>query len=250
MYAIYAFCRVVDDIADEEGRDFAAKQARAGRLARPGRSPLPRRGRRARSPARCCGVIADYGLREADFLAIIDGMEMDAGDADHRPQPGRARPLLRPRRLRRRPAFGARLRRSSPAADEVAHALGRGAAAHEYPARCRRGCAARRGSICRANFWPRPACRQTRAALPRGPESAGCVQRASPRMARRRISRGPRRRWRAATRRAMRPARLMAASYRPLLAILRRRSSTIQRRRASRCRNGGSWSLAACLLTA
>ena len=32
MYAIYAFCRMVDDIADEDG-DFAAKLPRADRLA-------------------------------------------------------------------------------------------------------------------------------------------------------------------------------------------------------------------------
>ena len=37
MYAIYAFCRIVDDIADEDG-DFATKRAAPGGLARTDRA--------------------------------------------------------------------------------------------------------------------------------------------------------------------------------------------------------------------
>jgi phytoene synthase len=77
MFAIYAFCRVVDDVADE-----------------PGPSPEERRvelaGWRAdiaalyagAPPARIAylaGHIHRFGLAQADFLAIVDGMEMDVG---------------------------------------------------------------------------------------------------------------------------------------------------------------------------
>lgn len=79
MYAIYAFCRVVDDIADEEGRDFATKQAELNkwraRVAElyEGKADGP-------IPRALLSVITDYGVAQKDFLAIIDGMEMDAGD--------------------------------------------------------------------------------------------------------------------------------------------------------------------------
>jgi squalene synthase HpnD len=79
MYAIYAFCRVVDDIADEEGRDFATKQAELnewrGRIAALYRGEVDGPITRALQ-----SVVADYGVRAQDFLAIIDGMEMDAGE--------------------------------------------------------------------------------------------------------------------------------------------------------------------------
>jgi squalene synthase HpnD len=125
MYAIYAFCRVVDDIADEEGRDFATKQFELNewrqRIAAlylgHAEDPITRA---------LLTVIADYHVREEDFIAIIDGMEMDAGE-----------PIIAPSleeldlycdrvasavgRLSVR-VFGD----SSEKADEVAHALGRG----------------------------------------------------------------------------------------------------------------------------
>ncbi len=74
MFAIYSFCRQVDDIAD---------------------SPGPRDGRRAELDAWRADIealytgattprtrdlakpVQDYGLAKADFLAVIDGMEMD-----------------------------------------------------------------------------------------------------------------------------------------------------------------------------
>src|SRR6185312_927314 len=76
MFAIYAFCREVDDIADSNDAP-ALKRAGLARWRheidaiyddRP-HTPLGR-------------VLADavdtYGLRRDDFLAVIDGMEMDA----------------------------------------------------------------------------------------------------------------------------------------------------------------------------
>ncbi|MGH7100315.1 MAG: squalene/phytoene synthase family protein, partial [Stellaceae bacterium] len=77
MYAIYAFCREVDDIADDE-RPAAAKLAALAAWREEIAAlyaGLPRRPvARALQPA-----VAQYGLRREDFLAIIDGMEMDAG---------------------------------------------------------------------------------------------------------------------------------------------------------------------------
>lgn len=76
MYAIYAFCRIVDDIADEES-PFETRQPRLeqwrGHVAALYRGeahdPVTRELRRA---------IGAYALRRADFEAVIDGMEMDA----------------------------------------------------------------------------------------------------------------------------------------------------------------------------
>lgn len=75
MFEIYSFCRSVDDIADSA----APHRERLAGLARwrseidalyagggcPESRPLAR-------------VIAEFGLRKEDFLAVIDGMEMDA----------------------------------------------------------------------------------------------------------------------------------------------------------------------------
>ena len=79
MYAVYAFCREVDDIADERGTS-ADKLARLDEWRREiGRAyeggplhPVTRA---------LAGPIVDFGLSEKDFLTVIDGMEMDAGDS-------------------------------------------------------------------------------------------------------------------------------------------------------------------------
>ena len=76
MFAIYAFCREVDDIADEGGTAEAKRQGLAdwrreidrlyaGAPTRPTTEALLR-------------PVAEYGLLREDFLAVIDGMEMDA----------------------------------------------------------------------------------------------------------------------------------------------------------------------------
>ncbi len=77
LFAIYAFCREVDDIADGEAAAAEKRTALAqwrDRLAaifddRP-ETPLERALARAR---------ARFGLDRADFEAVIEGMEMDAG---------------------------------------------------------------------------------------------------------------------------------------------------------------------------
>jgi len=74
MFAIYGFCRQVDDIADSRG----AREERLARLA----------AWRADIKALYAGTpnaqtrdlvepVAGFGLAKADFLSVIDGMEMD-----------------------------------------------------------------------------------------------------------------------------------------------------------------------------
>jgi len=76
MYAIYAFCRDVDDIADEPGESEEKKMALGlwrGEIERLF-ADRPRK-TIARALAR---PIEQFGLGKADFRAIIDGMETDA----------------------------------------------------------------------------------------------------------------------------------------------------------------------------
>jgi len=76
MFAIYAFCRDVDDIADSDD-DPTAKRAGLARW----RVEIDAiyAGRPQHPLARVLAeVAARYQLRREDFLAVIDGMEMDA----------------------------------------------------------------------------------------------------------------------------------------------------------------------------
>jgi phytoene synthase len=123
MYAIYAFCRIVDDIADEDGA-FADKAARldawrdriAGLYEGASDGPVTR-----------VLVLAAsrFALRQADFVAVIDGMQTDAEAPVIAPSPEELdlycdRVASAVGRLSVR-AFGD----ASPAADRVAFALGR-----------------------------------------------------------------------------------------------------------------------------
>ena len=75
MFAIYAFCRAVDDIADDgEG----TRPERAERLAQWRRDldALYKGGAPVLS-AFLVPHVREYRLRQDDFLAVIDGMEMD-----------------------------------------------------------------------------------------------------------------------------------------------------------------------------
>jgi presqualene diphosphate synthase len=76
MYAVYAFCRVVDDIADEESPfDDKAPRLQAWRE----RVAALYRGESDDALTRALlAAIRAFGLRREDFLAIIDGMQMDA----------------------------------------------------------------------------------------------------------------------------------------------------------------------------
>ena len=76
MYAIYAFCREVDDIADEGGRE-SEKLVQLEEW----RAEIDRiyAGRPEHIVAKALHpAVAEFGLVKDDFLAIIDGMEMDA----------------------------------------------------------------------------------------------------------------------------------------------------------------------------
>jgi phytoene synthase len=123
MYAIYAFCRIVDDIADEEGalpdklRRLAEWRTRVAGLYH-GQADGP--------VTRVLVVAAQrFGLREVDFAAVIDGMQMDAETVIVAPSLATLdlycdRVAAAVGRLSVR-AFGD----SSPAADKVAWSLGR-----------------------------------------------------------------------------------------------------------------------------
>ena len=74
MYEVYSFCRLVDDIADEGGsrpdRHRALGQWRAQIDALYAGAALP-------GLADLAVAIRDFALRREDFIAIIDGMDMD-----------------------------------------------------------------------------------------------------------------------------------------------------------------------------
>ena len=75
MFEIYAFCRAVDDIADDCARP---RQARHDEL-QAWRADIAAIFAGA-PPARLAGLaaaIGGYDLQKGDFLAVIDGMEMD-----------------------------------------------------------------------------------------------------------------------------------------------------------------------------
>jgi presqualene diphosphate synthase len=85
MFAIYAFCRIVDDIADDPAGTPAAKTAALETWRADLRSLYAgEETGKGEAPSRAAFLIpavARYRLRLEDFLAVIDGMQMDA-DAD------------------------------------------------------------------------------------------------------------------------------------------------------------------------
>ena len=78
MYAIYAFCRAVDDIADDATSPRVVRAASLDRW----RNDID--ALYARAPAGNATFLSDivqsYGLRKKDFHAVIDGMEMDVAN--------------------------------------------------------------------------------------------------------------------------------------------------------------------------
>jgi phytoene synthase len=75
MYAIYGFCRAVDDIADDHLGDRAARASALDRWRRDLDAVYA-----GRDPGQA-GLVAEsvrsFGLDRADFEAVIDGMAMD-----------------------------------------------------------------------------------------------------------------------------------------------------------------------------
>ena len=217
MYAIYAFCRLVDDVADEPG-PFADKLPRLLEW-------------RARIDGLYAGVAHDsldrvllaaitrYRLRAEDFAAVIDGMQTDAEHVIVAPDEAELdlymdRVASAVGRLSVR-AFGD----ASAEADLVAHHLGRALQITNILRDL--GEDAGRGRL----YLPRE--QLERAGVPCAPDAAL----ASPRLelACRAMARVARSHFRAArgamaqcNRTAMRPARLMAASYAAILATQER----------------------------
>ena len=123
MFAVYVFCREVDDIVDGSGTP-QAKRRHLGAW----RAEID--AVYAGKPATVAGrallmAVHDFGLRREDFMAVIDGMEMDA-DQDIRAPSMADLDLYCDHvasavgRLSVR-AFGV----ATEAADRVAHSLGR-----------------------------------------------------------------------------------------------------------------------------
>ena len=217
MYGIYAFCRLVDDIADEPA-PLAEKRAGLaewrdrvrGLSAGAADDPVTRVLRAA---------AARYDLRQDDFLTVVDGMEMDA-EADIVAPPLDTLLLYCDRvagavgRLSVR-AFGD----ASPAADEVARALGRALQLTNILRDL--GEDAGRGRLYLPREW------LAEAGLPAGVDAlrsprlpAVCERMAAAAGAEFARARAAMARCDA---RAMRPARLMGATYAAILARLVRR---------------------------
>jgi squalene synthase HpnD len=123
MFAIYAFCREVDDIADEAG---TLAEKRDGLAAWRAEIDALYAGRATHLISRALlPAIEAYKLRREDFIAVIDGMEMDAVADIRAPSLSEldlycARVASAVGHLSVR-AFGD----DSPAADRVAESLGR-----------------------------------------------------------------------------------------------------------------------------
>ena len=163
MYAIYAFCRAVDDIADAGG---------------------PREPRRAAldamaAPTSTACSRAKIRRQRADLAEPVRALRPAArgfsrrdrrhGDGRRRRHPraglGDARPLLRPRRERRRPPIGPHLRPRAAHRRSASRIIS--AARCSSPTSCATSTRTRRwaGSICRARRSPPPASK-ARAARP------------------------------------------------------------------------------------
>ena len=80
MFEIYSFCRAVDDVADDPG----PREPRRGQL-QTWRANIDAiySGSPSESLAGLAEAVKAFGLKREDFIAVIDGMEMDV-DADIR----------------------------------------------------------------------------------------------------------------------------------------------------------------------
>ena len=221
MYAIYAFCRMVDDVADEPGplgEKIAGLAAWRGRIAGLYAGRAEDAVTRVLLPA-----VQRYALRQDDFMAVIDGMQMDAETVIVAPDLAELdlycdRVAAAVGRLSVR-AFGD----ASPAADDVAWHLGRALQLTNILRDVAED--AGRGRLYLPREWLRdagvPADPAASLRHPRLPSV--CARMAAD-------ARGHFTEAHAAMRRcaprAMRPARLMSASYAALLYRLERRGWT------------------------
>jgi len=228
MYGIYAFCRIVDDIADE---DAPLEQKRRELQAWRDRIAAIYAGHADDAVSRTLRTaITAYRLREADFIAIIDGMEMDAGAPIVAPP----MPVLDLYCDRVAAAVGRLSVRifgdESPQAQDVAYALGRALQLTNILRDV--GEDAARGRLYLPHEYLVEADVPLTVEAARHSHQLPVVCSRLAKLADRYFDQAE-----AAMRlcnpRAMRPARLMAASYRPLLGVLRRRRFNYAGRRAS-----------------
>jgi phytoene synthase len=75
MYAVYGFCRIVDDIADDQTRPIPQQKLELDAW-RADIESLYASGAPGRA-ALLAGPVARYSLEKADLLAVVAGMEMD-----------------------------------------------------------------------------------------------------------------------------------------------------------------------------
>lgn len=221
MYAIYAFCRLVDDIADEDG-ELAEKRRRLAEWR--ARIAGLYRGEADTAVARVLRAAAGrFALRREDFIAVIDGMEMDAAAPVVAPDLATLdlycdRVAAAVGRLSVR-AFGD----PSPAADRVAYALGRALQLTNILRDVDEDAA--RGRLYLPREW------LDDADVPHDPAAAlaapglGSVCGRVADLAHQQF-RAAEAAMRECDRRAMKPARLMAATYAAILARLERRGWT------------------------
>jgi phytoene synthase len=75
MYAIYGFCRIVDDIADDLDRPIEVRRAELDQW----REYIAAlyRGEAPEPAAFLAQPIRDFGIEREDFIAVIDGMQTD-----------------------------------------------------------------------------------------------------------------------------------------------------------------------------
>lgn len=218
MYAIYAFCRVVDDIADDEA-PFATKLPRLAEWR--ARIDALARGQADDAVTRVLLLATDrFGLRREDFLAVVDGMQSDCESVIVAPSEAELdlycdRVAAAVGRLSVR-AFGD----GSPAADRVAFSLGRALQMTNILRDLAED--AERGRLYLPREWldaedvPHdPAAALRHPALPRVCARGAALAHA--RFADARAAMGE------CDRQAMRPARLMADTYDAILSQMERR---------------------------
>jgi phytoene synthase len=247
MYAIYAFCRLVDDIADEPG-PFADKRAALDAWRLRIRAIYNGKPPEAMTPEDAVvrvlrEAIGRYELREQDFMAVIDGMQMDAESTIVAPTLAELdlycdRVAVAVGRLSVR-AFGD----ASPAADAVAHALGRALQLTNILRDIDED--AQRGRL----YLPREYLQESGIAL--DPEAARHAA-ALPQLCQRVASRAhnyfaqARSAMQDCNKKAMRPARLMAANYDAVLSALEARGWTRLQTKVSLSKWRKLWILLTC----
>lgn len=216
MYAIYGFCRIVDDIADADGSPLPVRLAELD--AWRARVQALYRGETDGPVTRVlAAAVPRFDLRAGDFIDMIDGMQMDCQTAIVAPDLPTLelycdRVATSVGRLSVR-AFGD----ASPAADRVAQALGRALQLTNILRDLKEDAGRGRLYLPREVLDPAGVPRDPMAALTAANLPQACAALAARAQGYFRTARAE---MRACDRRAMRPARLMAATYAAILTRL------------------------------